>query len=383
MKTNPWGCLCAGWLLALSALTAAQAQPVVGDAYIEGYAAAVLAEKFGLTAPSLAVRQGVVSIAESDLAGADRARVVGALARVRGVVRVEVQKPVAPAGPAVGAPPGRAPATAPAPSAADSEVDLVWKTGFLPGGTLFRPVLADPRWPHFYAVVQRYLDHDELGAVTSVGIGETFTAYRGRIGRHLWEFGLQAGVFSIFDLDSESLDLINTDYIVGAFLGYRRDTISAIARLYHQSSHLGDEFVLRRPIERVNLSFENVDAKVSWEPGSGALRVYGGGGYMIRRNPRDLDPWSLQYGVEARSPWRGAVLPDLGVRPVAALDLQHREEHDWEGALSLRAGLQFEGVLLPMRDVQLLVEYFDGHSPNGQFFRSRVEYLGVGLHLHF
>jgi hypothetical protein len=29
-----------------------------------------------------------------------------------------------------------------------------------------------------------------------------------------------------------------------------------------------------------------------------------------------------------------------------------------------------------------MIEYFNGHSPNGQFYRDRIEYLGVGLHLY-
>jgi hypothetical protein len=33
--------------------------------------------------------------------------------------------------------------------------------------------------------------------------------------------------------------------------------------------------------------------------------------------------------------------------------------------------------------VQLLQEYFSGHSPNGQFFREKIEYFGLGAHVHF
>jgi len=35
------------------------------------------------------------------------------------------------------------------------------------------------------------------------------------------------------------------------------------------------------------------------------------------------------------------------------------------------------------RNLQLLVEYFHGNSPDGQFFKRRVEYLGLGAHFHF
>lgn len=35
------------------------------------------------------------------------------------------------------------------------------------------------------------------------------------------------------------------------------------------------------------------------------------------------------------------------------------------------------------RNFQLLLEYFHGKSPNGQFYVNNVEYVGIGGHLHF
>jgi Protein of unknown function (DUF1207) len=39
--------------------------------------------------------------------------------------------------------------------------------------------------------------------------------------------------------------------------------------------------------------------------------------------------------------------------------------------------------VLLTRKLQFLIEYFDGHSPNGQFYKDRVQYLGLGTHFHF
>jgi hypothetical protein len=36
-----------------------------------------------------------------------------------------------------------------------------------------------------------------------------------------------------------------------------------------------------------------------------------------------------------------------------------------------------------MRKISLLMEYYKGHSPNGQFFKEKIEYFGPGLHLDF
>ena len=348
-------------LLALAA-PAAAAPP---DAWLEGYAAAVLERDLGLTVPSLRATQGIITLSGADLISADRVRVLSALRAIRGVTRVEIVE---------GPPPAPRTETPSGPPRVLAE----WQTGLLPGGTLFRPLIADPRWPHFAASYQRYLHDRQLTNVSAVSFGESFALFRDRVGATWWEVGIQAGVFAVFDLDAESKDLVNADYLVGVPLTARYGDWSAMFRLFHQSSHLGDEFLLRTKTERVNLSYESVDLKVSYEFGD-VLRVYGGGGYLFDQEPARLHPWSIQYGAELISPWPGR---DARWRPIAAADLQHREENDWSLDFSVRAGIQLDGVLAS-RNLQILIEYFRGRSPNGQFYKEKIDYIGLGAHFHF
>jgi hypothetical protein len=167
--------------------------------------------------------------------------------------------------------------------------------------------------------------------------------------------------------------------MAAVFLGYRYDRFSAITRLFHQSSHLGDEFLLRNRVNRINLSFEAVDLRLSYELFGDVLRLYGGGGYLFDQDPADLKPGFLQWGVEFRSPWRG---PREAFRPIAAVDIQNREENNWHTDFSLRAGIEFEGWLAA-RSLQIMLEYFRGHSPNGQFYRNKIDYIGLGAHFNF
>ncbi len=372
------------WTMAMAGPAAAAA----GDAFAEGYATAVLAERFGMTPRALIVRDGVVTLPASDLAGLDQDAVLAALRSVRGIVRVEIAGRVDVAGSGraeraglAGGAPGAATAT-PTPAEADGAARAAarpYAAGGMPGDVLFRPLVADPRWPHFSAAHHYYVGDPDFRNVASVSFGETFALYRWDLDPRWLEIGIQAGVFSIFDLDAESFDLINADYFVAAFLGYRQGAFSALARLFHQSSHLGDEFLLRRSqIDRVNLSYEGLDAKVSYELWEDALRPYVGAGYLVRREPADVEPWFVQYGVEFRSPWPRTAR----FRPIAAADIQHREVNDWDADISLRAGVQL-GSALQTRNMQLLLEYFNGRSFNGQFYRRQIDYLGIGVHFHF
>jgi hypothetical protein len=361
----PRGALVMTLALGLLAAPLAAAAAPPPDAWLEGYAAAVLEREVRLTVPSLRATQGVITLTAGDVPPADRARVLAALQGIPGVTRVEMVEGPPPAPRAEG--PGE-----------PSRVLREWQTGPMPGGTLFRPLIADPRWPHFSASYQRYLDDRQLKDVGAVSFGETFTLYRDRLGPAWWEVGIQAGVFSVFDLNAESTDLVNADYLVGVPLSLRYEDFSAMLRVFHQSSHLGDEFLLRTRTERINLSYESVDLKVSYEFGD-VLRIYGGGGLLFHKEPGSLDPWSLQYGLEFISPWPSR---DRRWRPIAAADLQQREENDWSVDLSLRAGIQIDGVLAS-RSLQLLLEYFKGRSPNGQFYRDKIQYFGLGAHFHF
>src|SRR5262245_59485325 len=369
------------WIILVAAAPGAAAP--AGDAYIEGYAAAVLAERFGRTPGTLSVKAGGVTLAAPDIAGLDRDAVVAALQRIPGIVRVDITDAAAvpsTAPPVTNVTPPAQPTGAPPeePDKFELVSSSAFQAGFLPGGLLFPPLIADPRWPHFSAAYQYYINDRDFSSVAAVSFGETFTLYRWDLAPHWLEIGIQAGVFSIFDMNSSSFDLINADYLAAFVLGYRQDKLAALARIFHQSSHLGDEFLLSRSnVDRINLSYEGIDLRVSYEFLGDVLRPYAGAGYLFHRDPSDLQPWWVEYGLEFR--WPGS----FGhVRPIAAVDIQQREQNGWSADISVRAGVQFSQAL-QARTIQLLLEYFNGRSPNGQFFEQKIDYMGVGLHFHF
>ena len=255
---------------------------------------------------------------------------------------------------------------------------------FFPQDQIFCPVLADPKearsFVSFLRGTFRSLD-DPSGKGTnigSVGLGDSFGLVR-RGGPSPGE-GVQldvvGSIFAQFDLSTESNDLINADYIIGVPLTFRRSGFSTRVRLYHQSSHLGDEYLLRaEDIERENLSFESVELLLSQE--MGPLRVYAGGERIFRREPETLAAKLFHGGVELRTGRAGPV------QLVGGVDLKMTERHDWSPAISGRAGLE---VLRsgpgghPGRFLALMLEFYEGRSPYGQFFQDDISYVGVGLH---
>lgn len=294
------------------------------DDFIRGYAAAVLEREFQIKDYSLEIFDQTLKVISGELKSVDSEKVIGALFAVQGVKKVEILDAQGVVISSSTTPPQQEPAALA--TSREKSGRPEYEFGFLPGGNLFEPLIADPRWPHFSVAYQNYLGDQELNNVASVTFGESIALYRNRAPfGGLWEVGFQAGVFSIFDLDGPSFDLINTDFGGGITASYRVKDFSTFFRIFHQSSHLGDEFLLRNPINRLNLSFEGADLKLSYRFFDW-LRLYAGGTYLFDRDPSDLKPWVAQAGIELQSPWR--FWAD-STRLIAAADLQHLQEHNW------------------------------------------------------
>ncbi len=258
----------------------------------------------------------------------------------------------------------------PPPVTAEKEKLTAIEVEPLPPGPLFTPLLADPREPRFSVNYQRHrtdaLDFD----AADVSIGEYVGFAEGERGESRFQIGLQGAVFALFNLDSDSFDLINADYLIGFPLSWRRHEWSVRTRLYHISSHLGDEFLLGNPgVDRINLSYEVVDGLVShdWQ----RWRLYGGGGVVVHSEP-DLKRGLAQFGAEYI--W-GTIRDGLDL--TVGVDLKGTAEQDWSVNQSYRAGVSFTRST---REIRLLLQHYRGFSPNGQFFTERLRYTGVGLY---
>lgn len=255
-----------------------------------------------------------------------------------------------------------------------------------PKDDVFRPLMADPKQPQFFASAQAArvrTDHTHAN-IGSVGFGENFGFYTRRNGCSGWQVGLLAGVFSQFNLSAPSSDLINADYVVGIPLSWRSGAWSTRVRLYHQSSHLGDEFLLGRPgFNRVNLSFEEVEAILSYD--YRWARLYAGGGYLVHREPATLDRHRIQWGIELRgptmaSPILGKALEGLLITPVLGADFKSFEELNWVINANVVGGVEWS-MDGSSRRFRFLLNYYHGFNPYGQFFAQKVETVGFGLYL--
>jgi hypothetical protein len=253
-----------------------------------------------------------------------------------------------------------------------------------PTGVLFEPLIADPKQPRSYVTLQSFdTEVREEFTAAVVAFGDTFGLGRWsrRDGVSAWQLNIDGAVFAQFDMDSSSEDLLNADYMVGLGTTYQRGRHGVRLRLYHQSSHLGDEFILNNPdlpFERVNFSYESLQLIYahSWE----TWRFYAGGELPVNWNPRDVQLGTLQAGIE----YRGRQRDGTRLRPIGGLDVRSIEQNDWEPSVSIKLGLELFAEDGPTkRRLRILIEAYDGFVPFGQFYDFELTSFGAGLYFGF
>lgn len=250
---------------------------------------------------------------------------------------------------------------------------------FFPHDEIFRAPVADPAAPRVYmSYLEVKRDAGDFSA-GHAGLGYDFGLLRRQGARpdHGWQLGIFGSVDSLFNLDLPGDALVNTDYRLGVPLTWRGRAWSGRARLYHQSSHLGDELILGgNAPPRLRLSFEALDLLLAWE--RAGWRLYAGGGYVLRTSSDAYDGGSAQAGVDYLGP------PLLWTLRVAAgLDVKWLEAADWRSGTSVKLGLMLGRFSPDRRGFTILAEAYDGYAPFGQFFVEDIKYYGVSLQFDF
>lgn len=291
----------------------------------------------------------------------------------------------------------------------------VYEAGTLAGfqrDDVFRPLLADPKQPQFYAIPFQPTRNQATGqkrTIAAVSFGEYFGLATYQVGDHQkdpdaacnrFQVGFSGAVFSQFDLGAASKDLINADYVIGIPISYRYSDFSFRFRPYHQSSHVGDEFLianLPKGFQRLNYSYEELEFLASYDRSFekafvNNIRLYSGGGWMFDTDPH-LKSGKVQWGVELRSRALTGVIAEkvrtfasaTTDRPtqlilVAGADFKSFEHLAWNVNSNVVGGFELYSPESSRR-LRILVNYYNGFNPYGQFFSNKIYSIGVGVYL--
>lgn len=262
-------------------------------------------------------------------------------------------------------------------------------------GFPFRAPYASPLEPRTRLAPVRVHRGDRRRTVGLVDLGDAFAVWirkgsprgsggdggpvRDRAGRHGRSAGaprprgglrlaaaLSGGLFSRFDLQSSNNEFIEAHFRVGLQLRARWSGWAARAELYHVSSHLGDEYMVRTGERPVSTAREGVEILVETSPLPGLL-VYGGPGTTVRTR-RNFVAASVRGGAA----WEPRTVRWGPFRPYAAGEAFSWAELGWDPMLTGQAGVRFGH-----EHFRVALTASSGPSRAEQFFRSHETLWGV------
>ncbi len=254
---------------------------------------------------------------------------------------------------------------------------------FLPKGHLFDPILLDPLEAQTYgSVLPVYVTDGKQyrGSIVPFAFGFAKPFYRRTTapGRAT-EWVLDLASFTQFEtyhdaqLNKARRQIVNNDYKISIIYNVRRGLNNYRFRVYHLSSHLGDDYIYRNRITAPtpnSVNYEVVDATYSRMVQ--AWRLYGGIGFGLRK-PEERKLLSAQVGAYYKKP------SDRAARLVGGIDIKCWQQTNFRPGIHSGIGIELGRT---QNNLTFLLEGYSGFRPYSQFESQQTAWLGIGLYLN-
>lgn len=254
--------------------------------------------------------------------------------------------------------------------AAAADVDL-----FPRPNVIFPLLIADPR--HIQLSASYYRLNGRNTSDIALGHSWGLTRWRsGELDEWLWEADIEGMAYSRFQIGGGVNRFETVDFFANLPVTVRRGDIAFKGALFHESSHLGDDYIRETGNAGFRSSNEGLRLQGSLEPRRFA-RLYGGGTYLFHDVPVSA-PWSMQGGLEFFSDdlhWSKRVR----TRFFVGQDFQWHQDVGWNMDSHTVTGLKINFRESMTRAMRVQLGYFTGHSPFGQFYTVRTHYADLSV----
>ena len=261
-----------------------------------------------------------------------------------------------------------------------------WSWQLMPNNLIYTSYLAGPKEPRLGTV---WYD-DTAPSLTEPGQAEgwlwdstlggraSILRYGSDTVLHPQGFEVQIEGAAFVRLDPEDeRDFRSGDYRFGIPLVYSTGRWQSKLAYYHNSAHLGDEFMIKNPsFPRVNYVRDVIVLGGSWYP-LDWMRLYGEVGYSFF-NAGGSKPWEFQFGTELLQ-----ARPTGGWgKPFLAVNGMLRQELNYGGNVTAQAGWFWRGRASE-KLYRIGVEYLYGSDPQYEFTFYNQNRFGVGMWYDF
>lgn len=189
---------------------------------------------------------------------------------------------------------------------------------------------------------------------------------------------MEACVWAFFEGKTKSLSLINADYFISFPLTYVNNNFSARLRVFHESSHLGDEYLLDHPrVKRVNPSMEGVDLALSYKLSDKFIYFLGYSNIFRSDDSFKVKSNCIYYGFNYYLNFSKIQIFNVEAVPYIATYFTNNQNNKWN--LDSSASIGYEWNKSYGHKLRIYLEGHYGYSWEGQFARKRSKYISLNL----
>ncbi|MDR1480548.1 MAG: DUF1207 domain-containing protein [Planctomycetaceae bacterium] len=257
-----------------------------------------------------------------------------------------------------------------------------WTSQLLPAGRIYQNYLAGVNETRLGLVWNK---DRHLGMIWDATVGGNAPLFRYGSNDTIFPEGIQIEVegSAHLRLDYErERDMDATDFRFALPITFGNKIWQVRTGYFHISSHLGDERMIRlvnegKPLARINYVRESILLGLSYRP-TPSTRLYFEIDYSTWLGEL-TKPWQFQFGTEYSSPYP---LANFSYSPFFAINVQLREERNYDGNLTLQAGLQWRNKTGQL--FRIGIQYFRGISEQFEhMYLKRENKFGIGIWYDF
>jgi hypothetical protein len=248
---------------------------------------------------------------------------------------------------------------------------------FFPGNRIFPVVFLDPlecqTGGGSYFLFQK---EKNVSLYSTVNLGFTIPVISHKGESVSWELNLGTAIFTQFDLikredGSYLAGLINNDYKISADYSLNINNNLFKIRVFHLSSHLGDDYIARNPDSTTNDKSENYEQiDLTYMRSNGSNYWYAGIGEIYTK-----------YVFRERFSMQAGGLLNFGEpKPVnffTSANVKLLAENDFIPDIRTAFGLNFSRKSESL--IRLWMEYYNGNLPYSTIDYGRVNWIGMAL----
>ncbi len=234
----------------------------------------------------------------------------------------------------------------------------------------FESLLADPDMSALGARVMVVGESDSQLEDTFQGeavLGENLPLVALATGAKPWSLGLGASVMVRFALQTTNSPMVAQDWNFQLNVANRRGPWTLVGMLWHESEHLGDEYLHLFGQGTPSGSREGVTAWAFYQDGPWRFGASAGAAFRLANaSGRGRFSGGFDYAPVRHG---GGILPRAG----AFVDFDAHA--DWKPAFSARLGMAIP--IAAGSDVIMSLAAYSGRSPLGYFRQEQLRYVGV------